>query len=64
MFGMGPIELLLIVGVAMGLVVAIVVVAALAAKGRPSAYRVNCLGCGKLVPPGAASCPQCGRSLV
>ena len=69
LFGINPMELLIVVGVSLvmlgGPVIAVVILYfALRKKPLPPNPNLSpCPDCGRLVSHQAASCPQCGRPL-
>ena len=69
MFGVGPLELLILGVIALvvlgGPVVAVVIIVILMRRNtsRPDADLLPCPDCGRMVSRQAASCPQCGRPL-
>ncbi len=66
-FGLGPTELVIIGGI--GLLIAVVVVAAVSASktrssfGQPpdSSQLTTCAACGRAISRAATACPQCGH---
>jgi len=69
MFGIGPMELMIVGAIALlllgGPVVAVVIVV-LALRKKPMPPNpdlASCPDCGRLVSRQAASCPQCGRPM-